>query len=633
MCGITGFIEPGPRANQREILHRMTHALRRRGPDDEGFYHDAHVALGIRRLSVIDLRTGQQPISNEDGTVLAALNGEIYNFRALRLELQGLGHRFQTASDAEVLVHAYETYGPECVARLDGMFAFAIWDAVRRTLVLARDRMGEKPLYYSAGADAFVFGSELRAVLEHPAVPRELSLESLVRYLAFEYVPAPHSILAGIAKLPPGHMLTISPGSKPDIIQYWDLPFNPDYSVSEHEWVERLRAQLEASVRQRIEADVPLGFFLSGGVDSSAIVAVAARLSGTQPLKTFSLGFAESSYDERPFARAMARHCGTEHSEMVFSSADAAALIENVGDLLDEPLVDSSFLPFYALARFARKEVTVALSGDGGDELFCGYPTFLADSGSRWVQRLPQALVSWGRRAVDSLPPSSKYGSIESLLKQFVRGLGYAPEVRTQLLLGGLTGLERSALLSAAVREASAGFDPYEDLTRVVAELPELNSVDRLIYQHCKFYLADQNLATVDRASMASGLEVRAPFLDHALVELAGRIPAHLKLSGWKTKHILKRALQGALPARIIHRRKQGFGVPIAAWLRGPLRHALEERLAPERVAHRGLFEPATTRRLVEEHVAGHRDHRKILWGLLMFDAWCDRYLPDARWA
>ena len=633
MCGITGFLEPGPRANQREILHRMTHALRRRGPDDEGFYHDAHVALGIRRLSVIDLRTGQQPISNEDGTVLAALNGEIYNFRALRLELQGLGHRFQTASDAEVLVHAYETYGPECVARLDGMFAFAIWDAVRRTLVLARDRMGEKPLYYSAGADAFVFGSELRAVLEHPAVPRELSLESLVRYLAFEYVPAPHSILAGIAKLPPGHMLTISPGSKPDIIQYWDLPFNPDYSVSEHEWVERLRAQLEASVRQRIEADVPLGFFLSGGVDSSAIVAVAARLSGTQPLKTFSLGFAESSYDERPFARAMARHCGTEHSEMVFSSADAAALIENVGDLLDEPLVDSSFLPFYALARFARKEVTVALSGDGGDELFCGYPTFLADSGSRWVQRLPQALVSWGRRAVDSLPPSSKYGSIESLLKQFVRGLGYAPEVRTQLLLGGLTGLERSALLSAAVREASAGFDPYEDLTRVVAELPELNSVDRLIYQHCKFYLADQNLATVDRASMASGLEVRAPFLDHALVELAGRIPAHLKLSGWKTKHILKRALQGALPARIIHRRKQGFGVPIAAWLRGPLRHALEERLAPERVAHRGLFEPATTRRLVEEHVAGHRDHRKILWGLLMFDAWCDRYLPDARWA
>jgi len=633
MCGITGFIEPGPRANQREILHRMTHALRRRGPDDEGFYHDAHLALGIRRLSVIDLRTGQQPISNEDGTVLAALNGEIYNFRALRLELQGLGHRFQTASDAEVLVHAYETYGPECVARLDGMFAFAIWDAVRRTLVLARDRMGEKPLYYSAGADAFVFGSELRAVLEHPAVPRELSLESLVRYLAFEYVPAPHSILAGIAKLPPGHMLTISPGSKPDIIQYWDLPFNPDYSVSEHEWVERLRAQLEASVRQRIEADVPLGFFLSGGVDSSAIVAVAARLSGTQPLKTFSLGFAESSYDERPFARAMARHCGTEHTEMVFSSADAAALIENVGDLLDEPLVDSSFLPFYALARFARKEVTVALSGDGGDELFCGYPTFLADSGSRWVQRLPQALVSWGRRAVDSLPPSSKYGSIESLLKQFVRGLGYAPEVRTQLLLGGLTGLERSALLSAAVREASAGFDPYEDLTRVVAELPELNSVDRLIYQHCKFYLADQNLATVDRASMASGLEVRAPFLDHALVELAGRIPAHLKLSGWKTKHILKRALQGALPARIIHRRKQGFGVPIAAWLRGPLRHALEERLAPERVAHRGLFEPATTRRLVEEHVAGHRDHRKILWGLLMFDAWCDRYLPDARWA
>jgi asparagine synthase (glutamine-hydrolysing) len=318
---------------------------------------------------------------------------------------------------------------------------------------------------------------------------------------------------------------------------------------------------------------------------------------------------------------------------MEFSPTDAAALIENVGDLLDEPLVDSSFLPFYALSQLARKDVTVALSGDGGDELFCGYPTFLADRGARWVQRLPRALVSWGRRAVEGLPTSSQYGSIESLLKQFVRGLGYSPEVRTQLLLGGLTGPERSALLSAGVRAAVAGFDPYEDLARVVTEVSGLNRVDRLIYQHCKFYLADQNLVTVDRASMACGLEVRAPFLDHALVELAGRIPAHLKLRGWETKHIVKRALQGALPPAIITRRKQGFGVPIAAWLRGPLRGVLEERLAPERVAHRGLFDPATTQRLAAEHVAGQRDHRKILWGLLMFDAWCDRYLPHARWA
>lgn len=632
MCGIAGFLEPGPRANQREILRRMTHTLRRRGPDDEGLYRDAHVALGVRRLSVIDLRTGQQPISNEDGTVLAALNGEIYNFRALRVELERLGHRFRTTSDTEVLVHAYEAYGPACVSRLDGMFALAIWDVGQRTLVLARDRMGEKPLYYHAGADAFVFGSELRAVLEHPAVPRELSLENLVRYLAFEYVPAPHSILTGIVKLPPGHLLTISPGSKPDIVQYWDLAFNPDYSVSEPEWVERFQRQLEASVRRRLTADVPLGFFLSGGVDSSAIVAVASRLGGTRPLKTFSLGFAESSYDERPFARAVARHCGTDHAEMVFSPTDAAALLENAGDLLDEPLVDSSFLPLYALSRLARKDVTVALSGDGGDELFCGYPTFLADRGARWVQRLPRALVSWGRRAVESLPTSSQYGSIESLLKLFVRGLGHSPEVRTQLLLGGLTGPERSALLSAGVREAAAGFDPYEGLARVGSEASGLNRVDQLIYQHCKFYLADQNLVTVDRASMACGLEVRAPFLDHALVELAGRIPAHLKLRGWETKHIVKRAFQGALPPAILTRRKQGFGVPIAAWLRGPLRRALEERLAPERVAHRGLFDPATTQQLTAEHVAGQRDHRKILWGLLMFDAWCDRYLPEARW-
>lgn len=611
----------------------MTRSLRRRGPDDEGLYCDEHLALGVRRLSIVDLRTGRQPVSNEDGTVLAALNGEIYNFPALRLELQRLGHRFRTASDAEVLVHAYEAYGSECVSRLHGMFAYAIWDAAQRTLVLARDRMGEKPLYYYAGPDAFVFGSELRAVLEHPAVPRELSLDNLVRYLAFEYVPAPHSILAGIAKLPPGHMLTISPGSKPNIVQYWDLLFRPDDSVSERDWAERVLAQLEASVEQRLAAEVPVGFFLSGGMDSGAVVAVAARLRGTRPLKTFSLGFSEPSYDERSFARVIATHCGTEHAELVFSPGEAAALLEDVGDLLDEPLVDSSFLPLYALSRFARNEVTVTLSGDGGDELFCGYPTFLADRGSQWVQRLPPGLVRWVRRAVETLPPSSQYGSIEFLLKQFFRGLGYAPEVRTQLLLGGLTGPERSVLLSPGVRDVYAGFDPYADLARLASDPPGLNRVDRLIYQHCKFYLADQNLVTVDRASMACGLEVRAPFLDHALVELAGQIPAHLKLHGWNTKHILKRALQGVLPREITRRRKQGFGVPIAAWLRGPLRRPLEEMLSSERVAHRGLFDPATTRQLVAEHVAGQRDHRKILWGLMMFDSWCDRYLPGARWA
>ncbi len=632
MCGITGFLLNGVLENQRETLRRMTASLRHRGPDDEGLYLDESVALGACRLSVIDLRTGRQPISNEDGTVWVVQNGEIYNFAVLRSQLERRGHRFRTQSDTEVLAHAYEEYGEDCVSHLDGMFALAIWDAGHRALFLARDRMGEKPLYYYAGPHAFVFGSELRALLEHPAVPHELSVESLSRYLAYEYVPAPHSIFTGIAKLPPGHMLTVSPGGKPRVVRYWDLSFAPESSIDEREWAERLMTQLKTSVKRRLVSDVPLGMFLSGGTDSSAIVAMAAGFSGTRPLKTFTVGFAESTYDERPFARAVAEHFSTEHAEVMFSPEDAAALVEDVGGLLDEPLVDGSFLPTYVLSRFARRAVTVVLSGDGGDEVFCGYPTFLADRGVRWVRHLPRWAQTLATRAVNHLPPSSRYGSAEFLLKQFFRGLPYSPEVRTQLLLGGLTAPERTALFSPGVRAACAGFDPYEELASAVAELPGLAPVDRLIYQHYKFYLADQNLVTVDRASMACGLEVRAPFLDHALVELAGRIPSHLKLRGWETKYLLKRALRGYLPDAILTRRKQGFGVPIGAWLRGPLRRALEERLAPERVSRLGLFNPAVVRQLVAEHVEGRVDHRKILWALMMFDAWRERYLPNARW-
>lgn len=632
MCGIVGFLGSGRFEARRMIAQRMTGSLRHRGPDDQGWHLDDAVALGSCRLSIIDLETGHQPMANETDTVWVVQNGEIYNFLALRNQLECLGHTFRTRSDTEVIAHAYEQYGEDCVSRLDGMFAFAVWDASQRTLLLARDRMGEKPLYYYAGPDAFVFGSELRALLEHPAVPRGLSLESLARYLAFEYVPAPHSIFAGIAKLPPGHLLTISPGSKPRIVRYWDLAFSPDYSLNEQEWADRLARELKASVARQLMSDVPLGMFLSGGIDSSAIVAMASQFPRSQPLKTFSLGFAEPSYDERPFARAVARRYRTDHEEVVFSAGDAATLLEDAGSLLDEPLVDGSFLPLYMLSRAARRTVKVVLSGDGGDELFCGYPTFLADRGVRWVRRLPRWVQTGAAWAVGHLPPSSRYGSAEFLLKQFFRGLPYSPEVRTQLLLGGLAASEWRALLSPGVRAACAELDPYEDVTAAAAELPETSSVNRLIYQHCKFYLADQNLVAVDRASMACGLEVRAPFLDRSLVELAGRIPAHFKLRGWTTKYLLKRALRGALPKEVLTRRKQGFGVPIGPWLRGPLRGVLEERLEPERVARLGLFDPATTGRLVAEHREGRRDHRKILWALIMFDAWREKYVPNERW-
>jgi asparagine synthase (glutamine-hydrolysing) len=610
----------------------MTAALRHRGPDEEGHYLDARVGLGARRLAVVDLATGQQPMSVGGGTLHVVQNGEIYNFRALRSRLEQLGHRFRTESDTEVIGAAYAEYGDKCVDHLEGMFALAVWDSAQQTLFLARDRMGEKPLYYFAGFDHFVFGSELRALLEHPAVPRQLDLRSLSRYLAFEYVPAPDSILAHVAKLLPGHVLTVSPGGKPRVARYWDLAFAPEVDVGEAEWAERLRHQLERSVERQLVSDVPVGLFLSGGIDSSSIVATAARLSGKR-LRTFSVGFAEPSFDERAFARAVATHCGTEHEELVFGHGEMARLMADAGHLLDEPLVDGSFLPIYALSHMARQRVTVVLSGDGGDELLCGYPTFLAERGVRVMARLPRALRDQLTRAVAHLRPSARYGSVEFLLKQFVRGLPHPPAIRTQLLLGGLSAPEQGELFSAAVRRACAGFDPYDELENAIEEIPGLQPIERLIYQHCMFYLADQNLATVDRASMACGLEVRSPFLDRPFVDLTSRMPSALKLRGWQTKYILKRALRRDLPESILHRRKQGFGVPIGPWLRGPLRPALEERLAPARIAQLGLFDPVAVRSLVDEHVAGRRDHRKVLWALLMFDAWREHYLPGQQWA
>ena len=631
MCGIAGFVATGSRFDPRAVVHRMVTALRHRGPDDEGAYLDAQAALGACRLSIIDLNGGRQPIGNETGTIHAVLNGEIYNFRALRSRLQRRGHRFATQSDTEVLVHAYEQDGEEFVADLDGMFALALWDGPQRKLLLARDRMGEKPLYYYDGPGVFVFGSELRALLEHPDVPRALDLRSLSRYLLFDAVPAPHSILDGIAKLAPAHTLVVSPGAKPHVTPYWTLSFAPDDSLSEAQWCDRLIGRLEGSVRSRLVSDVPVGVFVSGGIDSGAVAAFAARHANPSPLRTFAIGFDAPSYDERGFARIVADRFGTEHCEIVFGATDALSLMERVGGLLDEPLVDASFLPKYALARAARGSVKVALSGDGGDEIFCGYPTFVADAPARWLRAaLPPSVRCLVTRLVDGLPASSKYGSVDFLLKQFMRALPYPSEVRTQLLLGGITATEQAGLLSASVRQALTSFDPYAELSTALEPRPVQDEVESLIYHHARFYLADQTLVAMDRASMAAGLEVRAPFLDPALVELAATVPSRLKLHGWRTKHILKRALTEILPPTVVWRRKQGLGVPLAAWLRGPLRDVMESQLA--RLSRRGLVDAPAVERLASAHVGGRRDHRKILWSLLMLDAWLDHYLPRDRW-
>jgi asparagine synthase (glutamine-hydrolysing) len=631
VCGISGFVSLANQRADGEIVRRMTATLRHRGPDDEGFYVAGPVALGHRRLRIIDLETGRQPIANETETVQVILNGEIYNFAEIRSWLQERGHRFKTLSDTEVIVHAYEELGEECVARFNGMFAFALWDEEREALFLARDRMGEKPLYYTEQDGWFIFGSELRAVLEHPGVRRELDLLGFSRYLTSGYVPDPHTMFRNIHKLPPGHFMSVASG-KTRVARYWDIPIHADRQYSEDELAELLWERLCRSVQRRLVSDVPVGVFLSGGVDSAAIVAAAASVAPAAPLTTFSMGFEEASYDETPYARAVAERYGMHHEQVMFTPDVARAEVPGLGRLLDEPLADPSFLPTVILARHARQTVTVTLGGDGGDELWGGYPTFLAVPGAAWISRLPRPVLDAVARIVERLPSSAKYGSIDFLLKQFVRGLGYPPDVQAQILMGGFTRPEQAGLLAGPVQVALGQFNPYDDIDEIMTGAGAAHPVDRLSYHHCKLYLAGRTLVKMDRATMAVGLEARAPFLDHTFVEFACSVPARLKVKRWTTKYLLKRALAGRVPEAILRRRKQGFGVPIGRWLRGPLRPLLEDILHRDRLRRVGLFSPDEVGRLVHEHVTGVQNHQRSLWTLLTFELWREAYLSGNAW-
>jgi asparagine synthase (glutamine-hydrolysing) len=614
MCGIAGFIAPpSARADQR-VLERMVAALRHRGPDTVGYRVDGRVALGAARLRVIDLETGDQPIANEDASVHVVQNGEIYNFRVLQRDLTARGHRFVTRSDTEAIVHAWEEYGEHCVDHFNGMFAFALWDRRREQLLLARDRMGEKPLYYTATGGWIVFASELHSVLAHPAVSRELDLHAVSRYLAYDFVPAPHSIIRGVAKLPPGHALTVTQ-DKIATRQYWDIPFRPDHTVEAVTWRNEIAWRVDEAVRLRMGSDVALGCLLSGGIDSTAVTATAARQRAG--IRTFSVGYAEARFDERPFARLVAERYGTQHEELIVSAADAGTVLPQLGTLLDEPLADMSFVPLYLLARAARRSVTVALTGDGGDELFAGYPTMAADWWHRLFDWLPRPVRGAFERGARGLP-----GAPEGL-REFLRALRYRPEARNQALLGGLAAERHRSLLAPGVRAVLEGFEPYVDIEEILADCPSEDVTARLIYRYCKLYLAGQNLANADRASMAASVELRAPLLDHTFVEFVGRIPSPLRAQGFLgLKRVFKDAMTDRLPPEILARGKQGFCVPFGAWFRGPLAGTLAEMLAPERVRAGGVFDAEAVGRLVIEHVSGIRDHRKILWALLVFESW-----------
>jgi asparagine synthase (glutamine-hydrolysing) len=624
MCGICGVVGPGP--IDRDALARMTRVLYHRGPDDEGFYVQEYgdglgVGLGFRRLSIIDLEAGNQPIGNEDGSVQLVFNGEIYNFRELRKELEARGHRFATNADTEVIVHLYEDHGPQCVTRLNGMFAFALWDETRRELVLARDRFGKKPLHYAEVGGSLLFGSELKALLEHPSCPRDLDFESLGRYLALEYVPTPHAIFEGVRKLPGGHLLRWRDGQSA-IERYWDLSFEEtDSGQTDEEYIEEFRSRFREAVRRRLVSDVPLGAFLSGGIDSSSVVAMMVDALPPTAVKTFSIGFGERSFDESEHARRVADHFGTDHHEEIFTSQVMVDLLPRVADFLDEPFADASILPTYLLSRYTRGSVTVALGGDGSDELLAGYPTFPAERVAR-LYPLPRLLhESVVLPLADRLPVSTDNFSLDFKLKRFLRGAASSAALRHPVWLGSFTPAEQEAVL------LRAGADPFDEPRKAFASAPTRERLERLIYVYATTYLQDDILVKVDRASMACSLEVRAPFLDVDLVEFLGRVPPRLKLRRLDTKHLLKRAMADLLPAGIADRAKKGFGIPVAEWFKSELRDPLQDELSPARIRTQGIFDAGSVQRLISEHMAGRRDHRKQLWTLFVFQLWHRRWV------
>jgi len=619
MCGICGMVGYDP--VDRDVLARMTRVLRHRGPDDEGFYERGYgngvaVGLGFRRLSIIDLETGNQPIANETGSVKLVFNGEIYNFVELRRELEARGHRFSTDADTEVIVHLYEDVGVRCVERLNGMFAFALWDEQSQELVLARDRFGEKPLYYAELGNMLLFGSELKSLLEHPRCPRGLDFDSLSSYLALEYVPTPRSIFAGVKKLPGGHLLRWREG-RSSIEVFWDLRFDSvTEAMTDEEYVEEFHVHFRNAVRRRLISDVPLGAFLSGGIDSSSVVAMMADALPSGAVKTFTIGFGERSFDESEHARRVAAHFGTEHHEDVFTPRVMLDLLPTVTEFLDEPFADASILPTYLLSRFTRENVTVALGGDGSDELLAGYPTFSADRVARLYvvpNRLHRNVIT---PLADRLPVSTGNFSFEFKLKRFLRGAALTPDIRHPAWLGAFMPSEQAALLA---REPGDTLGQWQS---AYATAPTQQGLERLIYAYAKTYLQDDILVKVDRASMACSLEVRAPFLDVELVEFLGRVPARLKLRRFDTKHLLKRAMADLLPSGIASRPKKGFGIPIAEWFKHELREALHDELSERRLRDQGIFDPSEVQRLLSEHMAGRRDHRKQLWTLFVFQLW-----------
>jgi len=622
MCGITGLVYTDPaHPVDRALFRRATSTLVHRGPDADGYLFGPGVALGHRRLSIIDLAGGDQPIHNEDRTKSVVFNGEIYNFRDLRADLAARGHRFATASDTETIVHGWEEYGDACIGRLRGMFALALWDGPARRLLLARDRVGKKPLYYTHDGERLLFASELKALLVDPSVKRELSAEALDDYLAFGAVPAPRTIYRGIAQVPPGHYLVWHAG-RVTVTEYWDLVFRAGPARTEADYLEELEAVFDEAVRLRMVADVPLGAFLSGGVDSSAVVASMTR-QAPRPVQTTTVAFKERGFDETAHARAVAGALGTDHREVLVEPRAAEVLPRLVWHL-DEPFADSSALPTYYVSWAARQRVTVALSGDGGDEAFAGYEwryrmNVLEDRVRRrlprWFRRglLGPAAAVWPK--ADRLPRPLRW-------KFFLRNLSLEPERAFFHDMSLFTPADKRRLLTDGFRQAVGDHDPFALFAGHFDRVRGLDHLSRILYVDTKAYLANDILVKVDRMAMAHSLEVRAPLLDHRVMEFAASVPSRLKYHRGTAKYLLKRFVERRVPPSAVHRPKMGFSIPVGRWLRTDLRDLARDLLLSPRATERGYFVPAAVRTLWEDHQRGARDHAHHLWALMMLEMW-----------
>ena len=636
MCGIVGFLTLREvDIPDYEVLRRMRESLAHRGPDDRGEYFrplddkGPFVFLGHRRLSIIDLSGGHQPLSNEDRTIWVIFNGEIYNFKELRSKLEALGHQFKTCSDTEVIVHSYEEYGEECFRHFNGMFAIGIWDELRKRLILARDRLGKKPLYYSFVNGTFLFASELKAIMVYPNFSRIVNPLSLMKYLFFEYIPSPHTILNDAKKLPPASYL-IWQKKGIEIKEYWS-PFNPGEKathLSEDEVEHRIMDLLRQSVKRRLISDVPLGVFLSGGIDSSTLSALAQK-EAPGKIKTFSIGFEDPSFDESRYANLVSQYIGTEHHEQRMTPSDMFDLVPNLPDILDEPMADASILPTFLLSKFTREHVTVALGGDGGDELFAGYPTYLAHKIAMQYERFLKPIHPIVTLLGNLLPVSDDNISFDFKIKKFLSGIGYSDGIRNAVWLGSFSFREIEKVLSPEVKAHFDSIRLIEDIASYERAFPLKDPMTLLQYLDLKLYLQEGILVKVDRASMACSLEVRAPFLDYELVEFMMGLSPELKLKGFTSKYILKKAMKNLLPDEIIQRKKKGFGVPIAKWVKGPLRELFGDFLSSDRIRQEGFLDPEYVGTLLHEHLINKRDNRKQLWTLLIWELWVNRYHPS----